>query len=128
MRRVSLAGLACLIIVGCGGSGKDSGDDGGDGSMPWDSTGDGGEEEDEWEPCEKTWIDWVGPDAPALGDEWTVWLQCDGAILTGPTVIRFDPLDFATVDENTITFVQQGEGWMRLQTGTEWAELDLMVE
>lgn len=130
MQRVLVAALAVSFSTACGlGSDADEDDGSGGGGMPWDSNDGGGEDEDdEWEPCEETWIDWIGPDNPSVGDEWTVWLQCDGAVLTGPTVIRFDPLDFATVDENRITFARQGEGWMFLQTGTESAELDLFVE
>lgn len=93
----------------------------------WGQDDDDGGDDGGYEPCEETWIDWVGSDQPHVGDEWTVWLYCDGALLTGPTVIRFDPLDFATVDENIVTFTEAGPGWMRVQTGSEWAELEFEV-
>lgn len=128
MRQLCLAAIAGLALAACGGKDTEDEDDGGGGyTTPWGSS-DGGEEEEEYEPCVETWIDYTGTDSPSVGDEWTVWLRCDGAILTGPTVIRFDPLDFASVEDNVITFARSGEGWMRLQTGVEWAELDIVVE
>ena len=112
--------VACTV-PGTGGD-EDEDDDGGDGG----GVGDGGATEDggstTWEACDETWIDHIGPDDPMVGDSWTVWLYCDDALLTGPTVIRFDPLDFATVQDNVVTWVRDGEGLMRVQTGAEWAE------
>ncbi len=121
--------MMLLSLTACFGSGKGD-DDGSGGSGGFDGwgpvdTGDGSS--DDYVPCEETWIDWVGTDDPHVGDEWTVWLRCDDALLTGPTVIQFDPLDFANVDENIITFTHSGKGYLKVQTGAEWAEMDLVV-
>ena len=113
-----------LGLTGCifgGGKADEEEDDGDD---------DGGAEdsgEPEVEPCGEVWIDYMGEDEPHVGDEWTIWLRCDDALLVGPTVIRFDPLDFASVNENVVTWTQAGEGLMRVQTGTEVAELSMNI-
>ncbi|MCB9779375.1 MAG: hypothetical protein H6742_12485 [Alphaproteobacteria bacterium] len=122
MRRLSLPLLMLLVgcdVPGLGGSGKvDDTTDDGDGS----STDVDEDDDDGWEPCVETWVDFVGDEEPHVGDDWTVWLRCDGAILTGPTVIRLDPVEAAYVDENVLTWDQAGEVWLKVQTGTEWAE------
>lgn len=116
--------LAACTVPGTGGDGEDE-DDGGDGGAADGGSADGGSTT--WEGCEETWIDYIGEDEPMVGDSWTVWLYCDDALLTGPTVIRFDPLDFATVQDNVVTWVRDGKGIMRVQTGAEWAELTVVV-
>jgi hypothetical protein len=126
LRSLTLFGLLALgacTIPGLGdGEDPDATGDGGG------NAGDGGEDEYTWEPCEETWVHYVGPDSPVVGDEWTIWLKCDGAILTGPTVIRFEPdLGFALVNENVITWNKTGETTLYVQTGTEKAELDVTV-
>lgn len=128
MRRLvglSFAVLAACTVPGVTG-GKDQDDGGGaGGSLDGGGGGDGGIE---WEPCEEVWVHHVGPDNPTVGDVWTVWLKCDGAILTGPTVIRFEPdLSFALVDENEITWSQSGTTILHVQTGTERASTEVTV-
>ena len=120
---LSLATACTVPGTGDDGDEDDGGDGGGDDGGTTGNTDDG----TDWEPCVENWVDYVGPDDPVVGDEWTVWLYCDGALLTGPMVIRFDPLDFATVDENVVTWVMAGEATMRVQTGAEWSELLVTV-
>lgn len=71
------------------------------------------------EPCEELVVDVMGDDPPHVGDTWTVWLRCDGATLTGATVLRFDPPDFATIDDNQAAFLYVGEATMTIQVGRE---------
>ena len=86
----------------------------------WD-TGDPGStgtgDTNDYEPCIDTeiWVD--GPEEPQIGDQWTVLMKCDGAVMTGPMVLQFDPLDFATTSENVVTFVQSGSARMMVQMG-----------
>ena len=82
---------------------------------------------DEYEGCDETTIDARGPDQPVVGDEWTVWLKCDGALMQGPMVIRFTPADFATLDENVVTFTTAGEASMRVQVGGYREDMDVTV-
>ena len=72
-------------------------------------------------------IDVLGPLAPSVGDDWTVWLRCDGATLIGTLVLRFDPPDFATTDVNQVTFRRAGTGEMTVQVGGYRASMDVTV-
>ncbi len=74
-------------------------------------------EEDEDCEDEDLEIDLIGPESPVVGDEWLVWLRCDGATLTGTLVLRFDPPAFATVQDNQVTFRRVGTAKMRVQVG-----------
>ena len=56
--------------------------------------------------CAELWLDIDGPEDPAIGDSWTVWMKCDGALLLGTIYMRFDPPEIATVDLNTAVFVE----------------------
>lgn len=80
-----------------------------------------------YEPCVELEIDPLGPNNPVVGDEWTVWLRCDGATLTGVSVLRFDPSDFASLDGNVCTFRYAGSATMTLQVGSEKAEMQVEV-
>lgn len=80
-------------------------------------------EDSPYEPCVELEIDPLGPSSPVVGDAWTVWLRCDGATLTGVSVLRFDPSDFATLDGNVCTFRYAGTATMTLQVGSEKAEM-----
>ena len=81
----------------------------------------------EYQGCEELEIRTQGPDAPAVGDSWSVLLYCDGALLTGPLVLRFDPPDFADVSDNTVTFTQAGTAEMRVQVGSQRQTMDVTV-
>lgn len=74
-------------------------------------------EEDEPLECEEVTLDILGPEAPVVGDEWVIWLDCDGVRLTGPMVIAFDPVDFATIDENYVTFMYAGTAELHVDSG-----------
>ncbi|MBK7757676.1 MAG: hypothetical protein IPI35_15000 [Deltaproteobacteria bacterium] len=77
------------------------------------------EDSDDVEPqgCGVVELDVQGPEAPKVGDSWTVWLRCDGATMLGATVLRFDPPSIATLDDNVATFVEAGETTMTMQVG-----------
>jgi hypothetical protein len=81
------------------------------------------------EGCESLEIrhDDADPDPPAAGDSWTVWLYCDEALMTGAMIVQFDPTDFATVDENVVTFAYAGTGTLRVQVGSYRAEEPVTV-
>ncbi len=72
-------------------------------------------------------IDAMGPVAPSVGDDWTIWLRCDGTTLIGTLVIRFDPPDFATIDVNTVTFRKAGTAELTVQVGGYRASMDVTV-
>jgi hypothetical protein len=69
------------------------------------------------EDCELLEIDHMGPDAPVVGDQWGLWLRCDGATLSGATVIQPTPWDMATVIGNELTFLYAVEGEIKMQSG-----------
>ena len=48
-------------------------------------------EEEEEVQCVEVTLDIRGPSRPTVGDEWTMIMRCDGAVIVGPTVIRFTP-------------------------------------
>lgn len=77
--------------------------------------------------CTSTELSYDGPEAPTQGDEWTVWMKCDGALMTGAYVIRTDPADFAEIDENVITWVNAGTATLRVQSGSYREEVSVTV-
>lgn len=82
---------------------------------------------EEWVPCEETDLFIDGPEAPRVSDTWAVIMRCDGATLVGPMVLRITPVEMATVSENEITWVQPGEGEIRVQVGTYVERKDVVV-
>ena len=85
------------------------------------------EEEPEYEECVELSYEVLGPEEPVVGDTWIVWARCDGATLIGATVLRFDPSDFASLDENTATFLYAGTGTMKLRVGNQNFEQEVVV-
>lgn len=69
-----------------------------------------------------------GPDPPAVGESWTLWLWCEDALMTGAQRVTLDPLDFATVDTNVVTFLYAGTGTVTLQVGRERQSREVQVE
>ena len=104
-----------LALAGCAGSGQET-----DTDEPVDT-------EDTYVPCNETTIEYEGPDAPSVGDSWTVYMYCDGALMTGGMILRFEPVEFATLDENVATFQQAGTGLMKVQMGTYREEMEVTV-
>jgi hypothetical protein len=82
---------------------------------------------DTYEPCVELKIHEEGPKDPVVGDQWMVSLYCDGALITGPYVVRFDPADFAMVSQTTVTFTTAGTATLKVQAGSERAEMDVTV-
>lgn len=82
---------------------------------------------DTYVPCGETRIEFTGPEAPRVGDSWTVFMYCDDVLMTGGMILRFDPTTFATLDENVATFQQAGTGLMKVQMGTYREEMEVTV-
>ena len=72
-------------------------------------------------------IDPLGPSSPVVGDEWTVWLRCDGTTLTGTMVLQVDPPEFASIDTNIVTFLMAGTAEMTVTVGAYRASMDVTV-
>ena len=114
--------LALLMFLAC------TGPVDGDTAEPVDSS-----EEDSphttSHPCDdaEPEIDVNGSSAPQVGDSWNVWLRCDGTLLIGTLVVRFEPNDFATLDDNVVTFVQAGTAEMTVQVGSIVSSMDVTV-
>ena len=85
------------------------------------------EEEEEGISCEENTLRIDGEAEPAVGESWTVYMLCDGSIMTGAAVMRFDPTDFATIDENTATFLYAGDGTLTFQMGQTRLTQDVTV-
>jgi hypothetical protein len=79
-------------------------------------------------PCGSVAIDHSGSDTPKVGDQWTVFLLCDGANITSALVIHLDPAGFAGIDENVLTFAQVGTGTLKVQGGSERAQMQVVVD
>lgn len=67
--------------------------------------------------CDTPEIRVNGDDPPAVGDEWGIFLWCDDTLLTGATVVRFDPPEIAELYENNATFVEAGDAMLYMQVG-----------
>ena len=84
--------------------------------------------DDEYEvDCEDISLDVKGPSRPSVGDEWTIIMRCDGAVIVGPTVIRFTPPDFARTEGKTVVFTQVGSADMRVQVGAYRIDEEVVV-
>lgn len=77
--------------------------------------------------CDEVTVYVDGREMPQVGDRWTVLLRCDGVTLTGPMVIQVEPLRLATVEENVLTFVEEGSGVVRAQVGSFRASREVIV-
>lgn len=83
---------------------------------------------EEVEACQELEIEYDGTSQPHVGDQWTLQLMCDGALMLN-TIIRFDPTDFASVPPGTsvATFLYAGDGTIQMQAGTTREYLDVTV-
>jgi hypothetical protein len=69
-----------------------------------------------------------GPEAPRVGDTWTILLACDGTVATGAMRIAFDPPDFVSwEDEIYATFREAGTATLIGQVGTTRETMDVTV-
>jgi hypothetical protein len=84
------------------------------------------EPEDNTVPCEPE-LDVRGDDPPGVGDEWTVFMYCDDAMLMGAMILQFDPPEAAQVEDNVATFRQAGEALLMMQVGSRRAEKTVTV-
>ena len=67
-----------------------------------------------------------GPDPPHVGDQWELWMTCDGSD-TGVMLLIIYPGELGTWDGRVITFLQAGSGKIRLQTGVHRATMDVTI-
>jgi hypothetical protein len=72
----------------------------------------------EYTPCEALSLQIDGPTEPQVNDEWFVLMKCDGATLLGPYVLQFSDVDFAMIEDNSVTFVQVGTSTMTVRVGS----------
>lgn len=79
------------------------------------------------EACGEVLLEVMGDDPPRVGDEWTVWLRCDGATLAGVAIVRVTPPEMARIDDNIVTWVGSGEASLFAQYGAERGERAVTV-
>ena len=111
--------MTAVLVAGCAGDDTDT-----DTDVPIDT----GDRDTGQEGCDGVTVYVDGRDPPQVGDVWTVLLRCDGTTITGPMVLRIDPVDLALLDENTLTFQREGEGTVRAQVGSFRATREVTVE
>ena len=112
-----IAVLSMLLMVAC--------DDDSDGKS---DTGEAVEDDDGApEPCQVVELEALGPDAPVVGDSWTLWLRCDGATLAGWGVYTVDPIGLAEFEDNVATFQESGSGTLTVQNGTYSDSIEVTV-
>ena len=110
---------AVLILAACS---KDNGDSN-PGSTDDSNTGEGGA--DPAQECDYG-MRFEGPDPPHVGDDWELWMTCDG-IDTSVMIIRIYPGELAKIDGRMMTFVAPGDGKIRMQTGAHRATMDVTI-
>lgn len=124
-RSALLAALIAPALPAC--TGAEVSDSGGDtaelqyftGSADGTASDDGG--------CEEVEVDYDGEDPPSVGTTWTLFPRCDGALVLGAVVIRVEPLESASLDENLITFEQAGICEISVQVGSAIGILEVEV-
>lgn len=112
--------LPVLVLSGCISGFIEGADKGGSDDSAADAADDSGPEDTEPEQlyCDTLSLDIGGPDEPVVGDVWYVWVDCDGARLLGGIVVRYEPVEAASLDENVLTFLESGEGMVVVRAGT----------
>lgn len=110
-------GMVAVLLLGCTVDTEETGEED---TTPQEDT-------DVPKGCEEVSLDIRGPDEPIVGDEWTILMRCDDAVLTGPMVIRFTPPDFANLDANTVLFTTAGSASMRVQLGAYRVDREITV-
>ena len=130
------------VLVGCGGGGSTAvlGDedsaappDGGTTAGPADSAlGDSATTETaDSAPvdgsCDVFELGFDGPEAPVVGESWTVWGICDGARVMGTWVVRVDPPDAATIAQDVVGFAKAGSVDVSVQAGQDTAIRSVVV-
>lgn len=123
MVRLATAAVAILLSISCSGKDGETGFVATD-TAPTETT----PEPPQSTGCDAVEFDYDGPEEPVVGDEWTVWLRCDGALLMGASVISVDPPELATIADNLLTFAQTGTGTVHVQTGAFSASQDVTVQ
>lgn len=108
--------LLLSVLLACNKASVDTGtpaalEDTGSGTSDRDDDDDDGD-------CEELSIKVLGEDPPSVGDEWTVYMKCDDAVLTGTSVVRVDPVEMALVFDNVLTWQESGECLLSVQVGS----------
>ena len=118
--------LATLVTLSACAAGEVP-DSGGDTADLLHAAGtDGGSSPDDG-GCEEVEVDYDGEDPPSVGTTWTLIPRCDGALVLGAVVIRVEPPESASLDENLITFEQAGICEVSVQVGSEVGTLEVEV-
>jgi hypothetical protein len=73
--------------------------------------------------CPELFVESTGPNPPQVGDTWTVLLKCqesatEESVITGPMILRPNPLDAAQIDAPEVTFLKAGELSLLVQVGS----------
>ena len=108
--------LAVVAFAGCKSEGSDTIDTFPETFLP-----------DEGDPCDALVFVHDGTEPPKVNDVWNVHLECDGAYMMGPYVVRVTPADLASIDELRITWKKAGTGTLRMQAGTEVKTIDVTI-
>jgi len=118
--------IGSAILIGCDKPGEDT-------SSPTTEVDDTTDEdldpdtEEESGGCDEVTVDFDGDEPPTVGTTWTLFPRCDGALIMGAVVIRVEPLESATLDENLITFEQAGICEISVQVGSVVGTLEVEV-
>lgn len=86
------------------------------------------EEEEDEHTCYQVSLDLLGPEEPVVGDSWVIWVDCDGTRLLGPMVIRFDPSDFVSLEDNVAVFQYAGTAELTVRSGVYDLQAEVTVE
>jgi len=113
--------LPLFISLSCAGPIEDSADVSDSDTLDWDDSYTFECDEEDLA------IDPLGPADPAVGDEWTLWLRCDGTTLTGATVVQLDPPEFGSIENNVVTFLMSGTAELTMQVGSYRTSMDVTV-
>lgn len=108
--------LLALVLAGCD-----------DGFEYVEDTDVDTQDTNEPDPCQQLDIRWDGPDDPVVGDEWTVLLYCDDALVMGALIVRVEPASMATLSENVVTWAEAGTATLTVQKGSDIAETTVEV-
>ena len=115
LRAVHHLPLLLTVLLACGKTSSDSGDP--PGSEDTSSGTSDRDDDDDDGGCDELSIKVLGEDPPSVGDEWTVYMKCDDAVLTGTSVVRVDPVEMALVYDNVLTWQEAGECLLSVQVG-----------
>jgi hypothetical protein len=114
--------LALLLLCACAEEAKDTG-------PTFDTDTEDERPEEAEDPCggESVELDVIGDDPPSVGDTWTVLMRCGDSVLTGTLVIRIEPPELGSFENNEITWNAAGAGLLTVQMGSYREEREIEV-